>query len=94
MATRSVRTEYFVRATRDLRQQSRHDLSMHVGQAVLTALVAECEASVIDAAEVQHGGLHVMHVHRVFGITRNSWSKYLIPWACLGKNPLLLMGRN
>jgi hypothetical protein len=38
---------------------------MHVGQSVLAALIAERQACMIDPAEMQHGGLHVMDVDRV-----------------------------
>ena len=45
-----------------LGQQLRHDIPMHVGQAVFAALVAEGQAFVIEAQQVQHGGVEVVCV--------------------------------
>ncbi len=43
------------------------DLAVNVGETELAALVTVREGFVIDAAEVHDGGLHIMHMHRVFG---------------------------
>src|SRR5260221_11989188 len=40
-----------------------HDVAVHVGQAEVAALEAVGEALVLDAQQVQHGRLEVVHVH-------------------------------
>jgi hypothetical protein len=42
-----------------------HELAMHVGEAVVAALVAEGEAFVIEAEEVEQRGVQVMRVDGV-----------------------------
>ena len=44
-----------------------HDLSSLVGQPEVASLVPEREPLVIDAAQVQHRGMEVMHVHLLAG---------------------------
>lgn len=48
------------------RQHTLHQFPMHVGQPVVAALVAECQAGVVDAQQVQHCGVQVMNVNGVF----------------------------
>ncbi len=43
------------------------DLAMDIGQPILPALIAEGQASVVDATEMHQRGLHVVHVHRIAG---------------------------
>src|SRR4026209_83976 len=43
------------------------DLSGHIGQPEITALEPECQLGVVDAKQVQDGGLQVMDVYPVFG---------------------------
>ena len=40
---------------------------MDVGKAVLPALVTEGESGVVDAAQMQDGRLHIVHVHGFLG---------------------------
>src|SRR5262249_55005141 len=51
----------------DSSENSLHDMTMHIGQAIVPALVLEGQSSVIDAQEMQDGGLEVMDVNRVLG---------------------------
>lgn len=39
---------------------------MNIGQPIVAALKPICQFEVIDAKQVQHRGLQVVHVHRVF----------------------------
>ena len=50
-----------------LSQNTFYDLAVNVGEAVLAALVAEGEPSMVDTAEVEDCGLHVVHVDAVRG---------------------------
>lgn len=49
---------------RDLRERVGDDAAVDVGQPILTALVAERQPLMIDAAQVKYRGLHVVDVHR------------------------------
>lgn len=42
-----------------------HHFSVNIGQSIIAALVAEGEAGVVDAKEVQYRCIQVMYVHRV-----------------------------
>lgn len=48
-------------------QKSLHDFAVDIGQSVLASLIAEGESGVVDTGEVHDGGLHVMHMNRIFG---------------------------
>ena len=48
-------------------QNALHDVTMNVGEAEASALVAVGQFGVIDSAEVEDGGLHVVHVDGVLG---------------------------
>ena len=50
-----------------LRNNPPYNVPMHIGQAVLTALVAESELRVVNAAEMQNRGLHVVDVNGIGG---------------------------
>ena len=43
-----------------------HDVAVDVGEAEITAGVAVGEAFVVDAEEVEHGGVEVVDAHAVF----------------------------
>ena len=49
-----------------LTQNALHNLSLDVSQPKVAALVAKCEPLVIDAEQVQHGSVQIMHVDNVF----------------------------
>ena len=49
-----------------LGQNTLHDLAMHVGQAEVAAAVAVGEAGMVQAHQVQDGGVQVVDVHAVF----------------------------
>src|SRR5262249_1749083 len=49
------------------RQDLLHHVPMHVGEAMVAALVAERQAAMVDAQAVQHGRVQVVHVHGVLG---------------------------
>ncbi len=48
-----------------LSQDLLHHVAVHVSEAEVAACILEGEAFVIEAEEVQNGGVHVMHVHLV-----------------------------
>src|SRR6266568_5381991 len=50
-----------------LRQNSLHEFTRNVGQAVVAALGAEDHAGMIDSKLLQDRRLKVMHVHRIVG---------------------------
>ena len=50
-----------------LGEDGRHDMSVDVGEAIVTALEFEGELLVIDAEKVEHGGLQVMNVDAILG---------------------------
>ena len=47
-----------------------HDVAMHVGQAVVAAAEAECQAFVIQAHEVQDRGVRLMPCRRLAAVAR------------------------
>ena len=46
-------------------RMSCHDVAMHVGEAIIAAGMAVCEAGVVEPHQVQDGGVEIMNVHRV-----------------------------
>ena len=44
-----------------------HDLAAHAGQTEIKALVTETEALVLDAEQVEDGGVEIVHMDRFFG---------------------------
>ena len=40
---------------------------MHIGEAEVAALIAEGQALVVESEQIQHGGVEVVRVDRVFG---------------------------
>ena len=50
-----------------LGEHSFHDVTVDVGEAKLTALIAERMGLVVDTAEVHEGGLHVVDVDAIRG---------------------------
>ena len=55
-----------------LRKDRLHHFTMHVGEAELAALEAEGEPLVVDAEQVQDGGLKVMHMDGMRHLSRFS----------------------
>ena len=53
-------------ATAALRQDVMHDMPRHVGEAEVAALVTVGQAAMIDAEQMQHRGVEVVHVDFVF----------------------------
>ena len=43
-----------------------HDVAVHIGQAVVAALMAEGQLLVIDSQEMKTGCVEVVHMHFVF----------------------------
>ena len=48
------------------REHSFHHVALHVGEAVVAATVAEGQARVIEAQQVQNGRVEIVDVNRVF----------------------------
>ena len=44
-----------------------HDMSVNVGQPEVASLVFEGQSFMVDALQVQNGGMEIMHVNAVFG---------------------------
>src|SRR6185436_16298304 len=48
-----------------LRHYARHDMSMHVGEAEIAAIVTIGQLLVIEAEQMQHRGVKIVHVNFV-----------------------------
>ncbi len=44
-----------------------HNFAVDIGQAILPALITKGQPRVIDAAQMQQRGLHVVNMHRILG---------------------------
>ena len=55
-----------------LRQQLRHEFAMHVGQAEVAALETIGQLRVVEAEQVQDGGVEVADVDSVVALKPNS----------------------
>ena len=62
---RVARPAAFVERTERSRQNLLHNLAMHVGQAIVTALEAERESCVVEAQLVQKRGMQIVEEQRV-----------------------------
>ena len=56
-----------IRGDRGSRQELGDDLTGHVGQAKVPALVSACQFFVIDPHEAKNRSVQIVNVHRVFG---------------------------
>ena len=44
-----------------------HQFTVYIGQAIVAALMTECESGMVEAQEVQNGGVEVMHMDGLLG---------------------------
>src|SRR4051794_28213960 len=59
--------KFFTAGPRALNQNLPNNVAVHVGQTVVAALIFERQARVIDAQQMEDGGVQVVHMHGVGG---------------------------